>query len=429
MNKKLLNLSLYLKCQLFYSKSYKWSKAQVEDYHNLKLIEVVKHAGKNVPYYRQLFNDAGIDPIRFRGLEDIEKIPLLDKNTFRSRNKEFIADNAQSFYPVWKTTSGSTGTPLNIMLDIYSIRNKYAVIARASYWAGAKIGRPILMIKGLSESKPKDYGYEWQRNLFYLNCSRMTKANCLAFAKLVNRYKPRFFVGFARSYIDFYTIVTDAGMTLPSPIGIMCEGESITPAIRSFVEQAYNTKLYDQYGNNENSIMACEMPNNKKYFMEDYFYPELVDSEGNVTDTGYGELVSTSFYNYAMPLIRYKTRDYVRLADPQDNTYTSFRQIDMIEGRMDDFLILPDGRKIYFAEGALGYAKGIVTGQYIQDAPDHLTINLIVDDEFKSEFYPDIERGLRKRIGDGLRFDFKIVSELERKNSGKTPFIINKLQL
>jgi len=55
--------------------------------------------------------------------------------------------------------------------------------------------------------------------------------------------------------------------------------------------------------------MICEKPDQKKYLMEDYFYPEIVDPQVHTAVDGYGELVGTSFYNYAMPFIRYQTRD------------------------------------------------------------------------------------------------------------------------
>jgi len=170
--------------------------------------------------------------------------------------------------------------------------------------------------------------------------------------------------------------------------------------------------------------MICERPDYKKYLMEDYFYPEIVTTEGNQAEDGYGELVGTSFYNYAMPLIRYRTRDNVRMADKED---CSFREVLEIEGRMDDFIEMPDGRKIYFAEGALGYAEGIIMAQYIQEKPGELVVSLLVDDQFNPASFIEIERGLRKRIGDSLKVRFQVVDELEKKQSGKVPFIINRI--
>ena len=410
---------------LFYQKSQHWNRQQVLDYQNAKLKEIVVYAGKYVPYYRELFREIGLDTSTFRGIEDLQKIPLLDKETLRTRQKEFIADTVHELDAQVEKTSGSTGTPLTLMIDKHCRANKYAAYARAYRWSGYRPGALRFIVKGLSESKPKPYGYDPLRNMIYLNSSKMTRENCLAAAKLAAKYKPSIFEGYARSFIDFYNNICN-DYKIASPRGIFVYGETVTQPIREFVQSAYGAHLYDFYSHAENAVMICEKPDQKKYLMEDYFYPEIVDTQGHTAVDGYGELVGTSFYNYAMPFIRYKTRDMVRLSDDKRNT-NAFRQVETIEGRMDDYILLPDGRKIYFAEGAVGYAKGVIAAQYIQDQPGHLTINLIVDDTFSEDQYPMIEQGLVKRIGDSLKVHFKIVNELEKKPSGKVPFIINRI--
>lgn len=417
---------LIIKRFFFFQNSKKWSKDQLYAYQNSKLKEIVNYAGKYVPYYRNIFKKIGMDTREFKGIDDMNKIPLLDKETLRTQTKEFLSDNAHFYKCKTEKTSGSTGTPLSLQLDQYSRANKFATVLRAYFWAGYRLGDRIFMIKGLSESKKQDYGFEIGMNRIYLNSSRMTKSNCIEVAKLVKKIKPCFFVGYARSFIDFINIIESEGISIPSPKGLFCFGESVTPKVRRYLETTLHTHLFDFYSHAENTVMICQHDDHYQYLTEDFFFPEMIDEEGNIDANCYGELVGTSFYNYSMPLIRYKTRDYVTLADRQLSKY-SFRMVDRIEGRMDDFLILPDGRKIYFAEGALGYAKGVITGQYIQDRIDHIIINLIVDSDFREEYFKEIEKGLKKRIGDCMTFSFNIVSELEKKSSGKIPFIIQKL--
>ena len=281
------------------------------------------------------------------------------------------------------------------------------------------------IIKGLSLSKYKPYGYDPLRNMVYLNSSKMTKENCLAAAKLVARYKPSIFEGYARSFIDFYNNICN-DYKIASPRGIFVYGETVTQPIREFVQSAYGAHLYDFYSHAENAVMICEKPDQKKYLMEDYFYPEIVDPQVHTAVDGYGELVGTSFYNYAMPFIRYQTRDYISLAEYQES---SNREVMDIEGRMDDYLILPNGRKEYFADGALGYAKGIITAQYIQEELNLIRVNLIVDNQFKEEYFKDIEDNFRKikGIDNSVVFKFAIVDSLIKRESGKVPLIISRI--
>src|SRR5207245_2186683 len=71
---------------------------------------------------------------------------------------------------------------------------------------------------------------------------------------------------------------------------------------------------------------------------EDYVYPEVLDEAGGPVKPGErGELVFTSLYRKAMPLIRYRTRDVVQVADrrcPCGRTLVAFEG--GVLARLDD---------------------------------------------------------------------------------------------
>lgn len=413
-----------------YTRSARWPKSKLHAFQDNKLRKIIQYAGKHVPYYRELFAQIGLDTKSFRGRDDLHKIPLLDKETLRTRPEEFISDEAGKLNCRTEKTSGSTGTPLEILLDEESRINKMAASWRAHVWAGDSIFVNKFMIKGLSGTYKQDYGVVRDslfRKCVFLNSSRMTQEACLAVAELLRRYQPVFYEGYSRSFIDFLQFIKEKKHSIISPRGIFCYGETLSQQTRSFIEKGFATRAYDFYANAENSAMICQLPSGSKLFSEDYFYPEVLDGNGDPSVTNYGELISTSFYNYAMPLIRYRTRDNVRLADKQD---FSFREVLEIEGRMDDYLLLPNGRKIYFADGALGYAKGVVAAQYVQSEINVITINMIVDGMFSQTYFADIESNLRriKNIGDDVDINFAIVDKLEKSKSGKAPLIISKLR-
>lgn len=397
------------------------------DYQNSKLKEIVAYAGKYVSYYRNLFREIGLDTSTFRGIEDLQKIPLLDKETLRTRQNEFIADTAHILDSNIEKTSGSTGTPLTMMIDRHSRANKYAAYARAYRWAGYRPGALRFVLKGLSETKSKAWGYDALRNMIYLNSSKMNKDTCMATAKLVAKLTPSVFEGYARSFIDFHKLIQNE-FQFTAPRGIFVYGESVTSGIREHVQSAFGAHLYDFYSHAENSVMICEKPDHKKYLMEDYFYPEIVTTEGNPAEDGYGELAGTSFYNYAMPLIRYKTRDYIKLADRQDG---AFQEVLEIEGRKDNYIELSDGRKIYIANSQLSSCftgRNVANVQIVQDTCDHVFIMLKVDKGFSKGDLEDIKNTIPHRFGTYVEFDVLITDDLIKQPSGKTPFIVSKLR-
>lgn len=424
----LKKINLKLSRKRFYSKSQYWTREEINAHQDKKLIEIVQHAAEHVPYYRDLFKNIDFDPKTFRGRQDIEKIPLLDKETLRTRYKEFIADNASKYGIIWHKTSGSTGTPLNMALDNYSIANKWAATARAYNWTGYNLGNKIFYIKGLADDRKKDYCFRLKENSLNFHSSSMSVENCRKVHKLLMSQKPQYYSGYARSILLFAQILKQEGLKLPNPKAILCFGETVTSDMRQKLELTYNAQVFDFYGHTENAVLVCESPLHNKYLVEDYFYPELIDEKGIVTLEKRGELVGTSFYNYAMPLIRYKTRDYITLATKKAEENINFKTVHEIEGRKDDYITTPDGRTLFLAEGAINYAQGIVTAQYIQEQPDTLIINLVTDSTFETKYFDDIKVGLVARFGKDMNFEFRVVDQLEQSRAGKTPFIINRLK-
>ncbi len=142
---------------LFYLKTQKWDRKTIDDYQNLQLVRIVKHAAQHVPYYRHLFNDMGVDPSAFRGGADMHKIPLLDKETLRTRQKEFIADNADQYGINWDSTSGSTGTPLHLIIDNSTKAHKLAAVLRSYQWAGYLPWKKTFSIQSYAFDNPEGY--------------------------------------------------------------------------------------------------------------------------------------------------------------------------------------------------------------------------------------------------------------------------------
>jgi phenylacetate-CoA ligase len=82
----------------------------------------------------------------------------------------------------------------------------------------------------------------------------------------------------------------------------------------------------------------CDARSGLVHVHEDYCYPEVLDAQNRpVAPGGRGELVSTSLYRKAMPLLRYRIRDVVQLADrrcPCGRTLVAFEG--GVLGRLDD---------------------------------------------------------------------------------------------
>jgi phenylacetate-CoA ligase len=94
-------------------------------------------------------------------------------------------------------------------------------------------------------------------------------------------------------------------------------GASI-PATKARIEAAFGVRAYDLPGLTEIAAWGfeCDARAGLTHVHEDYAYPEVLDDQDRPVKPGErGELVFTSLYRKAMPLLRYRTRDIVQLAD------------------------------------------------------------------------------------------------------------------
>ena len=79
-----------------------------------------------MPAYRDLWDQAGIDVNAVRGLEDLGRLPVIDKGFFRSRPLEDFYSQRAFGELASRRTSGSTGVSL---LFVHSRRNRWKRIS------------------------------------------------------------------------------------------------------------------------------------------------------------------------------------------------------------------------------------------------------------------------------------------------------------
>ena len=118
-----------------------WDAQKMRDWQDERLRAVVRHADEHVPYYRELFRHHGIDAQKFRGQEDLPRIPVLTRETVQRRAEELKSKRPEDRKLTEGHTSGTTGSPLQIYYSEDMITMNYAVMDRQYRWAGARLQR------------------------------------------------------------------------------------------------------------------------------------------------------------------------------------------------------------------------------------------------------------------------------------------------
>ena len=93
---------LFGKYYQFHCEATKWSESELVDYQNQRLREIVTYCYENVSYYKKVFNEIRLKPSDIHTIEDLGKIPFLDKAKVRAAADELVSRefNPKSFSKV-----------------------------------------------------------------------------------------------------------------------------------------------------------------------------------------------------------------------------------------------------------------------------------------------------------------------------------------
>src|SRR5688572_10430614 len=116
-----------------------WGLDELRTFQSGLLRRLARHAYAHTAFYRERFDAAGVSPEELRTPEDLQRLPLLERNEARIGAAAREA-TAPPFAAVRKQTSGSTGEPMIITYNAESRHWRDAIRWRGYGWAGYQPG-------------------------------------------------------------------------------------------------------------------------------------------------------------------------------------------------------------------------------------------------------------------------------------------------
>jgi phenylacetate-CoA ligase len=137
-----------------------------------------------------------------------------------------------------------------------------------------------------------------------------------------------------------------------------------------------------------------------------------------------GEIVATGLMNDAMPLIRYRLGDYAAWAKDQDCPCGNPNPVlESLEGRVDDYLVTLDGRRIGRLSTSLKGSPTIHSAQIVQDRPGHAYLLVRPSNGYRPADAAAVRVDILERIG-SFELDIVEVPEIPRTPQGKTSLVV-----
>ena len=399
-----------------------------------RLRRMVCWAAKTVPYYRDLFRREGIDPASIRSIEDLPRIPTLDRETVRLQTEALRSEGVSRRRIVPGHSSGSTGTALRLFHTRQALGWEYAVIWRQRAWFRVKLGERFAAFGGqqvvpLGQSGPPFWRYDRPRARMLFSLYHLTPENLPVYVnELQSGYS--FWQGYPSSIGLIAQNMLDRGVELgdAAPRVIFTSSETLLDFHLSKIARSTGARVADRYGNSEFSASALQCPEGS-YHVDTEFCVLEIDPEEETDDWVRGEVIATGFANRAMPFIRYRTGDVATLRKRGSCACGRERPIlEEIDGRIDDFVITPDGRRVGRMDHVFKNAMEVKEAQIYQPSTDRIVVRFVPRAGFGVRAQADLDREFRARLGNEIDIVYERVERIPRRENRKFRAVVSDLE-
>ena len=390
----------------------------------------LQHAFATVPYYQRTWAAAGVHPSDLNSLADLAHFPFLPKADVRTRGPELYSTAYRNVKVRTKTTSGSTGVPLKILLDERGAQWKTACTLRADQWSGWRLGQRVAKVWGNPEYR--HFGLRGRlMNHFvdravYLDTIGLTSERIGEFATNLRRHKPGMLFGHAHSLYLLACALKKSKITDIRPNGIVSTAMPLHDWQRVVIEEVFGVPATNRYGCEEVSLIACQCERHAGLHVA----AESVYTEVGGKPTGTGKLLVTDLTNAAMPLIRYEIGDVVTLSDVPCACGRGLPVIDKVEGRDADFVVTPAGTLISgisLTENFATKVPGTAQLQIVQETRNRLLLRLVRDEHFTEASRRKIASLVLELFGPTMTVETEFVDAIAQEPSGKYRFCVSKV--
>jgi len=212
-------------------------------------------------------------------------------------------------------------------------------------------------------------------------------------------------------------------------------GEPGTRAMRDSLESLWGAKACECMGISEVSMMfaECQEQNGMHWIAHEFVLPEIINPETDeiipLKKGVEGELVVTSLAKESNPVIRYRTKDIVRIVSTSCSCGRKSPKM-IISGRVDDMLIVK-GQKIWPND-----VKAVVMGfcpqvsgeiRIVLDRPEYSFAHPVkVKVEIGENLSPEKHDFLKQEIEKTIRALLVVRAEVQLVQQGTLPTKVNE---
>jgi phenylacetate-CoA ligase len=246
------------------------------------------------------------------------------------------------------------------------------------------------------------------------------------YTEIINRYRPEKMCGYATAfYLLARQISENAWWPGPWLKLIVATGEPLFDFQRKLIQSVFGVPISVEYSSREAGLIANECPQGGLHIFAEGMYVEVLEAGSD----GRGEIVISNLDSFTLPLIRFRTGDLGVLESSDCPCGRSLPRLTCVEERQTDFLVTPGGRVLHLASviGVLREVPTIREFRVVQDAIDHVIVEMVPDPAFSADDHTTLLGQLRLLLGIETKVEVKRVSAIPRTRSGRLRYLESKV--
>lgn len=405
---------------------------QVQALQNRRLRAIVRYAARHVPFYRDRFKAAGVDPETVNGVQDLSRMPLTSKAEVQANYPDrMLAQPVRPDCYHVVTTSGTSGLAMNIAHDNCASDYYKALAYRHLDEIGYRPWHRLAYFR----HEPHSSQQVWER--FGLAREYFISSLTPVEQQIgqLRACQPHIVSAYPSV---LWTLIRGLALRqradLVRPVAVLCHSELLPSAWRESIAAAFGCDVFDDYSSLEFYQMAFECRQHCYHIHADNVVLEFLRDGQPVEPGEVGEIVVTGLVNRVMPLIRYCIGDLGALGVEPCPCGRGLPTMKVITGRKEDMLLTADHQELSplivlaAMHDFMNRFQYIVHYQLRQQALDRFQVRVVPQPAADRSLLIEAVRDyLRSLLGSRSKIDVCFVESLPQGKTGKVRIVFNEM--
>lgn len=409
-----------------------WSTDRLLEAQRREVVAFVNQALEDTPYY-----GARSDYRPIVTADDISRFPIVTKDDVRSHLESLYSRDMSRLRPRWAHTSGTTGKSLVFPLSSACFQREYAFRTLHYSWGGVDIaGRdPVAFCSGHpvadpTRRRPPFWVHDRANNWLLMSSYHMTEESLRAYVRQLETFRPVMLGGYPSSLYLLALACREYGKAALPLRSVFTASETLHDFQRTTIQDVFGVRVFNWYGNSEMCANIVECEAGELHMKLEHSGVEILDENNQPCGPGQtGRLVCTGFGNPAFPLIRYDIGDVVTVSVTQSaRCGRSGLLVDRIQGRIEDYVVTPDGRWIGRLDHLFKDSRHVREAQIVQDDRSRVVLRIVRAPEYGSTDEEQILLEAKLRLGNEIGIVFEYLPEIPRGRNGKFRFVESRVK-